>query len=145
MARREKPSSLLEPSSPPLLLNSVASYNEPAVRRIHPALRGYLCGQLSTACSFGIWWVLSSPIFLSIFSHYGVGLMRLCYNLALFLCSPIAGHLVDRVPVRSVLCGTTLGRALIYALALPALWLVCRSPLLPLHAMPGAELALQQL
>jgi len=136
----------------PLLLNSTAAPHTPGSPRrrpatqpppIHPALRGYLTGQLSAACTFGIWWVLSSPIFIAIFDKYGVGLMRLCYNAALFLCSPIAGILVEKTRIRSVLCSTTLTRALIYSVALPSVWLLLRSPLLPLEAWPGSETALQ--
>jgi hypothetical protein len=80
----------------------------------HPKLTGYLRGQLFSSTMFGLWWVLSSPMFIALFGKVtaraiclsvclcvscllchclqdGVGWVRIAFNAALFVLSPIAG------------------------------------------------------
>eukprot|EP00013_Stygamoeba_regulata_P004978 CAMPEP_0177638064 /NCGR_PEP_ID=MMETSP0447-20121125/5294_1 /TAXON_ID=0 /ORGANISM="Stygamoeba regulata, Strain BSH-02190019" /LENGTH=576 /DNA_ID=CAMNT_0019140011 /DNA_START=42 /DNA_END=1768 /DNA_ORIENTATION=+ len=85
-------------------------------------LRGYLVGQISNACSFGVWWVLFSPFVISLFNSTGVGASRVCYSGALFFLSPLSGALAERGNIKAFLCITTGIRGALYAIVLPVLW-----------------------
>eukprot|EP00475_Leptophrys_vorax_P040715 TRINITY_DN7592_c0_g1_i3.p1 TRINITY_DN7592_c0_g1~~TRINITY_DN7592_c0_g1_i3.p1 ORF type:complete len:591 (+),score=114.29 TRINITY_DN7592_c0_g1_i3:175-1947(+) len=92
-------------------------------------LSGYLHGQLANVAKFGIWWTLLSPTVLALFQGNAVslGVTRICFNLAMFLFSPLAGFLVESAPVKRVLNLTTILRALLYVVIVPGLWIFLRS------------------
>jgi hypothetical protein len=92
-------------------------------------LNGYLKGQLANVAKFGIWWTLLSPTVLALFNGnaLSIGITRVCFNFAMFLFSPIAGFLIESVPVRRVLNLTTFLRAFLYIFVIPGLWVLLRS------------------
>lgn len=89
-------------------------------------LMWYREAQLMSACAFGIWWVLLSPVILATLGPKGIAGARVSYNAALFLVSPAAGGAVERGDVLKMLIWPSLGRVVVYA-ALPALWILVRS------------------
>ena len=92
-------------------------------------LDGYLYGQIANVAKFAVWWVCFSPLVLSLFNgnSYGIGASRACFNLALFILSPLAGVLAERTSVRKILNITTSVRGIIYVLVIPFAWLLLQS------------------
>jgi len=100
---------------------------EGAPHEMHPMLRAFYHGQLAQTAVFGISWSLLSPIYIALLGNSGVGQTRVAYNIAICLVSPIVGGWAQSSNVRATLVGTSLLRAVTYALAVPALWVVFRS------------------
>jgi len=98
-----------------------------APQDIHPMLKAYYHGQLAQTTTFGIWWSLSSPIYIALLGKSGVGKVRIAYNAALCLVSPVGGGFAERADIRAVLVWTSFLRTLSYFVLIPALWVVCRS------------------
>jgi len=94
---------------------------------IHPMLKAYYHGQLAQTITFGVWWSLSSPIYISLLGNSGVGGARIAYNAAMCVVGPIAGGYAQKANVRNVLNGTSLYRAITYFILIPLLWLLFRS------------------
>jgi hypothetical protein len=92
-------------------------------------LNGYLKGQLANVAKFGIWWAMLSPLVLALFNGnaISIGITRVCFNFAMFLLSPLAGFLIENVPVKRVLNLTTFMRAFLYIIVIPGLWVLLRS------------------
>lgn len=97
-----------------------------------PVLKGYLLGQIACVVKFGVWWVGFTYLLLALFngSSYLVGATRIAFNLALLLCSPIAGAFADQANIKKLLNRTVIGRGLIYCVFIPATWLLMESGLL---------------
>ena len=97
-------------------------------------MKGYLYGQIANVGKFAVWWTAFSPLLLALFngSTYSVGAARTSFNMAMFFLSPLAGVMAERWAVRRLLNLTTLLRGFLYAVLLPAAWLLLQSPwLLP--------------
>lgn len=82
--------------------------------------------------SVGVWWVGFTYLILALFggSSYLVGGTRICFNLALLLCSPMAGGIAEKTNIKKLLNKTVLVRGLIYVLAIPVAWVLMDSELL---------------
>jgi len=65
--------------------------------------------------------MFSGPLVYAVFrgNAYGVGAMRAAFNIAMFIFSPFAGSLAERVSIRSILSRSTFLRMLIYVLFMP--------------------------
>lgn len=111
-------------------------------RDLHPVLKGYLLGQIANVIKFGVWWVGFTYLILAFFngSTYLVGGARICFNLALLFCSPLAGGVAERANIRTILLRTTTIRGIIYVLLIPAAWFFLDSEILysKNHAMSVA-------
>ena len=90
--------------------------------RVLVCLRRWCPPQCCRACAF----VLSSNA-LSLFTTCALVWACSGYNIALFFISPVAGALAERLSVRGILTLTTLARMVIYALLIPACWVVLQS------------------
>jgi len=90
-------------------------------------LAAYYHGQLAQTTTFGIWWCLSSPIFIALLGHNGVGQVRIVYNAAICITSPIAGGFAELGNVRTLLLVTSWIRLLTYGAFIPLLWFIFRS------------------
>eukprot|EP00455_Lapot_gusevi_P053331 TRINITY_DN8301_c0_g1_i3.p1 TRINITY_DN8301_c0_g1~~TRINITY_DN8301_c0_g1_i3.p1 ORF type:complete len:603 (+),score=213.55 TRINITY_DN8301_c0_g1_i3:84-1811(+) len=92
-------------------------------------LEAYLWGQIGNVGKFAVWWTAFSPLVLALFegSPYGVGGARTSFNMALFILSPLAGAVAERVSLRKLLNITTIFRGLIYAILLPLAWVMLQS------------------
>ena len=97
------------------------------MQETHPYLQNYYYGQLAQSTSFSIWWCLSSPIFIALLGNSGVGQVRVAFNVAVCLISPIAGGYAQTTNVKCTLLATSVLRACTYFLFLPALWVFYRS------------------
>jgi hypothetical protein len=65
--------------------------------------------------------VALGPLILALFngSSFGVGGARVAYNLAMFIFSPIAGAMAERVAIRYLLNLTTTFRLVLYVMCIP--------------------------
>ncbi len=92
-------------------------------------LHGYLYGQIANVGKFAVWWTAFSPLVLALFrgSTYAVGGARTSFNLALFILSPLAGVLAERLAVRRLLNVTTGIRGFLYAVLMPAAWVLLQT------------------
>jgi hypothetical protein len=101
-------------------LSSVGSV-EVRFSNLPPVLKGYLLGQIACVVKFGVWWVGFTAVILALFggSSYLVGGTRICFNLALLLCSPMAGGIAEKTNIKKLLNKTVIGRGLIYCMFIP--------------------------
>jgi hypothetical protein len=92
-------------------------------------LKGYLYGQIANVGKFAVWWTVFSPLVLALFrgSTYAVGGARTSFNLALFILSPLAGVLAERLAVRRLLNFTTAIRGFLYGVVLPGVWILLQT------------------
>eukprot|EP00514_Thraustochytrium_sp_LLF1b_P002722 CAMPEP_0184524876 /NCGR_PEP_ID=MMETSP0198_2-20121128/9776_1 /TAXON_ID=1112570 /ORGANISM="Thraustochytrium sp., Strain LLF1b" /LENGTH=564 /DNA_ID=CAMNT_0026916253 /DNA_START=1173 /DNA_END=2867 /DNA_ORIENTATION=- len=108
-----------------------------------PVWRSYLFGQTGHLLRVSLWWSGLSPLaFALVGRESSVGALRVAFNVALFLFSPLGGVLVRRVPMEKVLVLTTGIRGFLYGVALPLVWLFFRSGLLVGASMPAAFVSL---
>lgn len=134
---REKPTQVTvpipteqpKPEQPAIDVGGSASSSEVMTPAQESILQGYLYGQIGNVGKFAVWWTAFSPLVLALFSgsSFGVGGARTSFNLALFILSPLAGVLAERVSVKKLLNMTTFLRALIYVFFLPASWVFLQS------------------
>jgi len=101
-------------------------------RDLPPVLKGYLLGQIACVVKFGIWWVSFTFFILALFDgdSYVVGGTRVCFNLALLLCSPMAGGIAERANIKKLLNHTVVARGMIYCLLIPVVWLLLDSKII---------------
>jgi hypothetical protein len=92
--------------------------------------RGYLFGQCANVVKSALWWTSFSPLIYALLRNEtdgdsrdsAIGAMRIAFNLAMLLLSPIAGALIDRSDIRRVLLWSTVVRGVIWGLMLPIAW-----------------------
>lgn len=87
---------------------------------------------LCVVCVCSVWWVGFTYLILTLFngSSYLVGGTRICFNLALMLCSPMAGGFAERCNIKQLLNRTVVGRGIIYCMAIPLAWFLMDSGVL---------------
>lgn len=95
-----------------------------ALEKRERILRGYLRGQLAVIANFAIYYSLFSPVASVLAGVPGVGQGRSAYSGAVAIFQPIAGVLAERIAIRSILIGTFLVRAMIWAAVVPATFLL---------------------
>jgi hypothetical protein len=108
--------------------NSLGSI-EVRFSNLPPVLKGYLLGQIACVIKFGVWWVGFTYLIFALFGgdSYLVGATRICFNLALLLCSPMAGGIAEKTNIKKLLNKTVIGRGLIYCMAIPLAWVLMDS------------------
>ena len=93
-------------------------------------MKGYLVGQCANVIKSALWWTSFSPLIYALLRNEengvtrdsAIGAMRVAFNVAMLLLSPLAGALIDRSDVRYVLLMTTIGRGIIWGVLLPLCW-----------------------
>lgn len=94
-------------------------------------LKGYLFGQCANVVKSALWWTSFSPLIYALLRNQtdgnsrdsAIGAMRISFNVAMLLLSPIAGALIDKSDIRRVLLWSTIGRGVIWGILLPIAWL----------------------
>ena len=79
----------------------------------------YFLGQIGVCVTLGFYYSLFSPSAYAITGSLGLGLGRLGYAAAATVVSPLAGVIVERARLKSILIGCSLGRAMLWGIVLP--------------------------
>eukprot|EP00920_Eleutheroschizon_duboscqi_P021541 GHVT01051056.1.p1 GENE.GHVT01051056.1~~GHVT01051056.1.p1 ORF type:complete len:647 (+),score=165.15 GHVT01051056.1:1147-3087(+) len=87
----------------------------------------YLRGQLLNVAKAAVWWSMFGVLVTSLTGRgMAVGAARSSFNLALVLFSPVAGAVAEVARIRNLLILTTVGRLLLWGLAVPVLWMTLK-------------------
>eukprot|EP00747_Dinoflagellata_sp_TGD_P209293 gnl/TRDRNA2_/TRDRNA2_82683_c0_seq1.p1 gnl/TRDRNA2_/TRDRNA2_82683_c0~~gnl/TRDRNA2_/TRDRNA2_82683_c0_seq1.p1 ORF type:complete len:538 (+),score=65.44 gnl/TRDRNA2_/TRDRNA2_82683_c0_seq1:99-1712(+) len=87
---------------------------------------GYLYGQLANIVKAAVWWSMFGTVVVALLGNrLALGTCRLCFNLAVVLMFPLSSTVMTCRPIRRVLVSTTLWRAMLWSVLLPATWWLC--------------------
>ena len=101
---------------------------------------GYLIGQCANVAKVAVWWTALSPLILAVTNRdTSVGLVRMAFNIAMLLISPIAGITAERTSLKKLLVVTTIGRGIIWGVLLPLVWVVFMSGLIDVPGVATGE------
>lgn len=107
---------------------------------------GYLVGQCANVAKVAVWWTALSPLVLAVTNRdSSVGLVRMAFNIAMLLLSPIAGVTAERVSLKKMLVMTTVGRGVIWGVLLPLVWVLFISGWVNFPGLAGNEVIVPEM